>query len=686
MKKLYLLLVLYFMITALNAQKKNPEEDLASLVNVFLGTSGDHGQLSPAASYPFSMLSIGPQTYPKLHAGYEYEAKRFEGFTHNRFEGVGCKGSGGNILIKPFLGDDYQKDLIKETQKASPGYYQVSFTNKIKAEFAVYEKSGMHHYNFPRGDKGFYIDLSHTLDNEFVAESHQITGNSISGFIEAKTTCNFGTYKIYYYAQFKDPIVWKEIGNHQIIAKLNTQTESTEIKIALSSTSINYAKQTIFPGTFNQIKSQAHQGWNQILSKIKVEGDEDRKKLFYSLLYRTVQSPYQISEKDGNYTSTNGEQKHSSEMLYNGWSIWDNYRTQLPLLSIAWPEKYAGITTSLVNLYKTGKKDLASQKEPTNTVRTEHSIVVLLDAYRKGFSIDFNLIKDSLINEVDHLDFSKPDKALESSYDIWALSEILMIIKEPELSEKYKIKAIKYKEYWKRDFKNIHEPDVDKVQARNLYQGTIWQYRWFVPFDLKGLIELTGNEESYLKQLNYFFDNDLYNHANEPDLQVPLMYNITQEPWKSQELIHRFAVDTVIQYYFNDNSKGIDPFIDKVYKNEPKAYIRTMDDDGGAMSAWFILASSGLSPACVGWPIYYLNVPLFKTFIFNFGNQKSLKISVENFEDKNKYIQKVTLNDKEIDRNYLTQQEIIKGGKLVITATDKPTKWGTKNQWVSSIK
>ena len=76
------------------------------LVNVFLGSSGDHGQMSPAASYPFSMLSIGPQTYPKTHTGYEYLAKKFEGFTHNRFEGVGCQGSGGNILIKPFLGND----------------------------------------------------------------------------------------------------------------------------------------------------------------------------------------------------------------------------------------------------------------------------------------------------------------------------------------------------------------------------------------------------------------------------------------------------------------------------------------------------------------------------------------------------------------------------------------------------
>src|SRR5579862_5839082 len=84
-------------------------------VNVFLGTSGDHGQLSPAASYPFSMLDIGPQTYPNTHTGYENKAKSFLGFTHGRLEGVGCMGSGGNILIKPFI-DNLNNELLKKTE------------------------------------------------------------------------------------------------------------------------------------------------------------------------------------------------------------------------------------------------------------------------------------------------------------------------------------------------------------------------------------------------------------------------------------------------------------------------------------------------------------------------------------------------------------------------------------------
>ena len=688
--KLYksaLLLLLVCCFPKLQAQKNS--EDIAGLVNVFLGTSGDHGQLSPAASYPFSMLSIGPQTYPKLHAGYEYEAKRFLGFTHNRFEGVGCQGSGGNILIKPFSGKSVQTDLIKADQSASPGYYQVSFTNQIKAEMSVYGKSGVHRYQFPEGkdNNGFFIDLSHSLANKFVAEQHQVKGNSISGWIEARTTCNAGTYRIYYYLELPRNTQLKEQNLHHIIAEIPSGSRNAEIRVALSSVSETYAKASLYPGSFDEMKAASRKAWNQELGRITVNGDDSRKKLFYSLLYRTLQSPYNISENDGTFRATDGSVQKSRDTIYNGWAIWDNYRTQLPLLSVGWPDKYQGMVSSLARLYKSGKKDFATNTEPSNTVRTEHAIVVLLDSYRKGYQVDFENIADSLIKDAGRFDFSKPDKALESSYDNWALSEILAIIKRAELSSIYKAKALQYQDYWNKDFKDISKNDVDKVQARGLYQGTIWQYRWFIPFDMKGLIELTGGLNNYTKQLDYFFENDLYNHANEPDLQAPLMYNVTKTPAKSQELMHRFAVDTVIQYYFNENSRGIDPFVDVVYKNQPKAYIRTMDDDGGAMSAWYVLTACGFMPACPGWPVYYLNVPLFKSATFNLSGNRSFEVSVENHSANSKYIKKVILNGKELDRNYITHEEISNGGTLKIVASTRPEDVMVINKpWISKVE
>lgn len=658
------------------------------MVNVFVGSSGDHGQMSPAASAPFSMLSIGPQTYPNLHMGYEHKAKVFLGFTHNRFEGVGCQGSGGNILIKPFLGDDAKACVLnKSTESAGPGYYNVSFDNHIAVKIAVDQNVGVESYSFPQGKKGFYIDLSHTLANRFVAEEHMLGTDEITGWVDSRTTCNVGTYRVYYCIKFNQPVAFAPGDDHKLTATIANNLQQVQVNVAVSSVDVAHAKASLTKQSPEQLKSQSRAGWNSVLSRIKVKGNPERERLFYSMLYRTVQSPYVVSETDGTYLATDSSLQKTKDSVYNGWAIWDNYRTQLPLLSVLYPDKYKSITTSIANLYRFGKKDYATKHEPSNTVRTEHAIVVLLDAYRKGYPVDFAGIADSLKADVDKLDFSHPDKALESSYDTWAFSQILSIMGKTELSNQYKQKALAYKEYWNKDFKDLTKNDIDRVSARGLYQGTIWQYRWFVPFDIKGLTELIGGQKEYISQLDRFFDNDYYNHANEPDIQAPYMYNASAQPWKSQALVHKYAADTVVQYYFNDNSRGIDPFVDVIYQNKPDTYVRTMDDDAGAMSAWFVFAATGISPACVGWPVYYLNVPLFKQVQFTWPGGKTFNISVPNYAEGKKYIQSVTLNGKRLSRNWLTHQEIMQGGTLVIVAADNPNEqFGVSEQWVSDIE
>lgn len=653
-------------------------------VNVFLGTSGDHGQLSPGAASPFGMLDIAPQTYPNIHTGYEHKAKEVLGFTHNRMEGVGCMGSGGNLLIKPFVEGNVENcQLIKTEEQGSPGYYCISFKNGISAEFAVNDKAGIENYRFPKRRHGFYIDLSHALTNGFKSEEHQATGKEISGWIESGTTCRAGSYRIYYDLQFNHPVIYKDSTVHTFTVL--SEEQNITIRIALSSASIAYAKSAVPKQSFETIKIKSRRAWDKELNRIRVTGDPQEANLFYSLLYRTMQTPYQISEPDGSYRATNNSIQHSNHKAYNGWSIWDNYRTELPLLSLIQPDKYADMISSIVDLYRYGKKDWATQTEPSNTVRTEHAIVVLLDAYRKGYPVDFNVIRDSLIKEVHHLDFSKPDKALESSYDTWALSQVLAILKEDSLSKVFLKKAGNWKTYWDKDFKDLSKPDVDELGARRMYQGTIWQYRWFVPFDVKELMEHCGGEAAYLKQLDEFFDKDYYNAANEPDIQAPYMYQFTKQTWKSQSIIHKYAKDTVIQYYYDDNYRGINPTIDRVYNNRPNAFVNSMDDDAGEMSSWYVMAACGLSPACVGWPVYYLHVPLFKTIRFNLG-RKIFTIKVQNFNSHNKYIYSIKLNGKGLSRNWLTQQEILKGGYLIVTASPVPNKtFGIANQWITAI-
>lgn len=661
---------------------QNPSKN----VNVFLGTSGDHGQLSPAASYPFRMLSIGPQTYPATHPGYEYYAKEFLGFTHNRMEGVGCQGDGGNILIAPFQGEwKENQHLIKTKQSGSPGYYSVSFENGIDAEFTVNKNLGLHHYTFKSDQNGVYVDLSHALVGGFVAEEHELSESGVNGFVQSKTTCGRGIYKIFYALQTNNTTVtWKKVGPHQFLAQFPNGVQEVVLKIAFSSVDEAHAEKAIINESFSTLRKDTEIAWDNALNHIQVKGNTQRKELFYSLLYRSLQSPFVISEEDGQYRNIDGSLDKSDITYYNGWAVWDNYKTQLPLLSFAYQEEYKNMVWSLAEMYKHGKKDFSTPFEPSQTVRTEHAIVVLLDAYKKGYEVPFNEIIDSLVLENQKLGFNTPDKALESSYDTWALGEIFDALGNKKEAENYKKVASAYKTYWLKDFADMNRDDVDRMSARSMYQGTIWQYRWLVPYDIKGLITLCGGEDKFIQELDTFFNGDFYNHANETDIQAPWLYQATKQPWKSQSLIHKIAIDTVTQFYFNGNSRGIDPYIGRIYQNKPKAFLRTMDDDAGAMSSWFVLAAAGISPASIGHPIYYLNVPLFREVILNKA-ANPFKISVANYDEKNCYIDELFLNGKKLDRNWITQEEITQGGNLTIKATYKPNTQINYKPWLTEL-
>lgn len=608
-------------------------------VNVFLGTSGDHGQLSPGACAPFGLINVAPETYPRTHTGYDHRAKTFLGFTHDRLEGVGCMGSGGSLLIKPMLNNT---PLISNTERAGPGHYAVSFNNGLAVTISVKGNTATEHYT---GQQQLFIDLSHAHTNGFIAERHQWTkNNTLSGWIELGTTCRFGSYKTYYTIAFDQPFRIADSTAHSFM--LNCLKDLT--------LRVHYAAHPNDP-----FENQAD--WATELAKVKVSGNKQEQGLFYSLLYRCLQAPMQT----GPHT-------------YSGWSIWDNYRTELPLLSLIEPGRYQDIVNSVAALYPKGRHDWAGRNEQSNTVRTEHAIIVLLDAYRKGYRVDFQAIRDSLIAENERLDFRTPDKALESSYDTWALAQILAILKEDHLADQYFTKASQWKNYWDKDFKDLSKRDIDQLGARQMYQGTILQYRWLVPYDLQGLIQACGGEPAFIKQLDHFFAGDYYCASNEPDLQAPYLYNATSQPWKSQAAIRHYAQDTVVQYYQDENYRDIGAEIQRVYNNQPDGYLQTMDDDLGELSSWYVMAAIGLSPACVGTPVYYLHVPIFKTVTIG---QFSVKVT-----GQGRYIRSATLNGKPLERNWITQQEIRGGGQLIIHASNQPNlQFGLHNQFITSI-
>ena len=206
----------------------------------------------------------------------------------------------------------------------------------------------------------------------------------------------------------------------------------------------------------------------------------------------------------------------------------------------------------------------------------------------------------------------------------------------------------------------------DIMHGDGLYEGTLWQYRWFVPWDVDGMAEMVGGKDVLAEELAYFFEEELYNHGNQPDIQAPFLFNQLEKPELTQKWVHRILTQPMNQHY-GTHSKWEKPYFGRIYKNQPDAYIPEMDDDAGTMSGWFVLASLGLYPRCVGMPVYELSTPLFSKAQLNLENPFIITT-----EGEGPYIQKVILNGEEIDRFYIRHEEIVQGGSLHYELASEP--------------
>jgi len=664
-------------------------------VDPFIGTAGDHGQLHAAATYPFGMVKLGPDMLGGGHAGYDYNRTRILGFSHTRIGGVGCSGAGGDVLILPGVGEttDTLIKMDKATETAEPGYYAVELGPeevRISAELTVGERAGVHRYVFPDGQSPYlYINFNSAFagseGSEWTADEDEI-----SGWVAGQTVCNYGRYRVYFHIKFSRSFA--EVHEISSLTGMNarvdfdaTSREPLLIRVTLSSVDEAQARidgEAEMPDwEFDAMREQAKAAWNERLGVVEVAGDEALKGLFYTMLYRAMQTPVNITATDGRYRGVDGEIHQADGYAYHHcWSLWDTYRSKYSLLTLLAPERVVDLAQSLVDLYQQGKVAWADDNEPFPTVRTEHAVGVLLDAYRKGID-DFALADayEAILAEAETLPVDSPDHVLETSYDHWAVAHIAEVLDDEETRDEFLMRSAAYEETWLDKFK-VMGPNADIMHAEGLYEGTLWQYRWAVVHDIPGMVELDDGREVFLGKLIQFFDEELYNHGNEPDIHAPFLFNYVGAPWRTQDLVRALATEEVNQWY-GTHEKWLWPYHGRIYRPLPTGYIPQMDDDAGTMSAWFALAAMGLYQVTVGQPVYVLSGPLFEEVTLQLEGGATFRIVAENLSAENRFIQSATLNGDDLPRAWITYDEIMAGGELTFLMGATPNQeWGADEE------
>lgn len=649
-------------------------DDSLDKVSLFLGTADDYGQLSPGACMPFGMIQVCPDCNPRQHIGYDYEVDRISGFSINRLSGVGGSGCGGNVSLLPDKSGE-QVLLKHDTEKAYPGYYEVELSNGVKFRCTATRHMAVEQYVYPTPNEAYLLlNPASAFDRVTSFSFTQSGARSATGHFQGANTCGRGQYHLYYNLYSNCDFRIESNGDGRSRLKFsNPKDNLVEVRIVVGSglgtAPSPQVPKNVWSESFETLQKQATEEWRKVLSLVDVEGGtEEQQRLFYTSVYRTCHSPFQVTEQPQEpFLGTDGKSHGVPFRYYSSWSLWDTYRTKFPLLCLLQPERSSDIMQSLAYLYTTGKKDWSTDYECVPTVRSEHAIATLLEAYRQGVRID-NL-KDALPGmeeEAWRQPTKSPDQCLETAGDFWALSEL-----EKELGFQDKASALMergeaiFDSIWPKEFQHIDDT-YTKMRGNGLYQGTRWQYRWGAPMFLDRMAARVGKKQ-LLNELYTFFDKELYNQGNEPDIHVPFLFGRLGDPRKTGLVVQQLARETITHRY-GGNDAYPTPFVGCAFTDTPRGYAPEMDEDDGAMSAWYVYSCIGLYPVVVGEATYELFSPLFDHIRLSLDEGKgdrTLTIATKNRTSISQPLKKVTWNGRTVKDFRLTHTTLRQGGELL---------------------
>ena len=463
---------------------------------------------------------------------------------------------------------------------------------------------------------------------------------------------------------------------------------------------------------FEGVMKQANTAWNEALGKIDIEtSDNDSRTVFYTSLYHAFIQPSLASDVDGRYRTMGHEIKQDASYTnYTVFSLWDTFRAAHPLYTIVTPEQNQAFIRSLLRKYDEGgilpKWELASNE--TGTMIGYHAVSVIADAMMKkqcDFDVkkaleacirssvydttgvtpmmDRQILNGKLMpvsikykNELGYIPCDKVggsvSQGLEFAYNDWLIAQMMKEHNRKDLYDKYMELSRNYRNYFDPETKLMRGRlsdgswitpfDPASVQRPSNYvEGNAWQWAWFVPQDVEGLMELVGGQKSFEAHLDTLFTTSSeltgdpnaaadvtgmigqYAHGNEPSHHIPYLYNYAGAPRKTQALV--------------------DHILRTLYHNDPNGL--SGNEDVGQMSAWYALSAMGFYSFCPGRPVYEIGRPIFDKVTIHLSNGKDFVIQAKNNSVENKYIRSMKLNGEELAEPRFSHFDLMKGGELI---------------------
>jgi predicted alpha-1,2-mannosidase len=635
-------------------------QDFAKYVNPFIGTGG-HGHTFPGATVPYGMVQLSPDTRIDGSwdgcGGYHYSDNLIYGFSHTHLNGTGVSDY-GDIMLMPTMGEPsldnkiYSSPFSHANEKASAGFYGVKLDkHDIDVRLTTSTRVGFHQYTFNKdGQANIILDLNHR-DKLLYGEVRIVNPTTIEILrrSEAWARDQYVYARIEFNVPLKVNLVKEENKENtklegiykgtELALSFSKQVKKGEkilVKVSLSPTSYDGAKlnsSEIKHWDFEKVKKEAETLWNKELSKIDVTSDDkDKLAIFYTALYHTMMQPNIAQDLDGKYRGRDN-QIHTAEGFdyYTVFSLWDTFRAAHPLYTLMDKKRTSDYINTFIKQYEQGGRlpvwELASNE--TDCMIGYHSVSVIADAMVKGitgfdYEKAFEASKASAMRDVLGLDAYKKNgfismddehesvsKTLEYAYDDWCIAQMAQLLNKQEDYQYFMKRSQNWKNIfdWETGFmrpkKNggWDKPFDPREVNNNFTEGNSWQYSFFVPQDIDGMILAYGGKDKFEAKLDEMFNSESkttgreqvdvtgligqYAHGNEPSHHMAYLYNYVGKPEKTKDKVH---------YILNE-----------FYKNTPDGLIG--NEDCGQMSAWYVLSAMGIYQVTPGQTTWDINDP-----------------------------------------------------------------------------
>ncbi|MGC8549117.1 MAG: GH92 family glycosyl hydrolase [Acidobacteriaceae bacterium] len=719
----------------------------ASYVNPMIGTGtgpGDSENLFPGPSMPFGMVQLSPDTEAH-NFGYHYFQKNIQGFSMTHMSGVGCAND-GEVFFQPTTGpvetdvSEYESPYSHQQEHASPGYYQVNLLRwGIQAALTATDRTGEVRLTFPAGKTAnLLVPVSHTLNHSVASQVRVVGNNELEGSVTNLTFCSSNRpYTVYFVMQFSHPFAkfgtWSGFrdgapaaitaGSREAMQSdqakragayvswpATAEAKTVTVKIGISYVDLKGAENNLNAEaagkSFAQIHHQATAAWNKALSVIDVTGGTPQQKdVFYTALYHSLLIPSIFNDADGRYLGFDGKIHHvaAGHNIYDNFSGWDIYRSEMPLVALIEPQRMADIAQSIVLMYQQGGwiGRWPQVNQYTNVMAGSPLSIVMATAWLDGihnFDIKTGwegMWKDATeappngssyegelgmkwINSLhyvpnDKVGYGSVSQIQEDVLAYASLYDLAKALHKDDAARTLYDRALYYR--------NVFDPADRMFRPKNLdgkwvtpfdpkkgdgfIEGSGWHYQWFVPADLAWVIHAVGRD-TFNQRLRHFFDYakpgwypQYYNPYNETDLEAPFEFNFSGQPWMTQHVVRR-----VLNENYPDDPNGIPG-----------------NDDAGEMSSWAVMSMMGFYSVDPASQAYELVSPVFSKIVIHLHQPyagKTFTIESSPNPAANEYIQGVKLNGQSHAKNWIWFENISKGGNLSFDLGSMPNKsWGS---------